>query len=61
MEKTKKAFRELLNQRDQADLLAGNGRWKNKKRGPVSRFYGDYLYAQDREMFNLEYSEWVKK
>lgn len=52
-----KAFRQFLNQ--------GDYWWKGKNNatgrplGQRTRQYGDYLYQQDREMFDFYYKEWV--
>ncbi len=62
--KTKKAFREYLNQqnldRRQSAPEYINPDYKNGIRGQRTRLYGDYLYSADREMFNVEYHKWVK-
>ena len=62
--KTRKAYRELLNKQDlefrpirEANGLRTmhhNGRYQQRKRA-----YGDYLYFQDREKFEVEYKEWA--
>lgn len=58
---SKKAFREYLNSLDHL----GNHRSEhthNGRRhifGQRTRKYGDYLYAQDREKFNVDYEEWL--
>lgn len=60
-----KAFRELLNRRNQpahesktsgalVDTRYRNGRYRQLKRP-----YGDYLYAQDREKFLVNLREWI--
>jgi hypothetical protein len=65
MKTTKKAFREHLNQQDLAgrkaiaeagsivDPLHRNGRYQQR-----TRLYGDYLYSQDRAMFDHEFEQW---
>lgn len=52
-------FRELLNKESQGRVDEGGSIWKNDKYGNTKRAYGDYLYSQDREMFNLNYQEWL--
>jgi NADH:ubiquinone oxidoreductase subunit len=49
---SKKAFREFLNHGNYQHSHANN-RYGNRKRP-----YGDYLYSQDREKFNVDYEEW---
>ena len=56
MKTTKKAFREHLNTRFAGTENHRNGAFRQLKRG-----YGDYLYNQDREMFDVEYAEWKKQ
>lgn len=51
-----KRFREHLN-REGAIV----GAWTNKRRGQKTRLYGDYLYAQDREMFMVHMAEWLRE
>ena len=41
------------------NALAGSRLWKNGRRGNKVRQYGDYLYAQDREMFLFEMKNWL--
>lgn len=57
---TRKEFREILNQRfpfNPNDQGKGErGRYKATKRP-----YGDYLYRQDREMFEIDYQEELKR
>jgi hypothetical protein len=53
MKITKKAFREYLNSFDDGEPTYRNGRYHSTKRA-----YGDYLYAQDPEMFNVQFKEW---
>jgi hypothetical protein len=53
MKPTKKAFREVLNAR-----FAGTENYRNGPYRQVKRGYGDYLYAQDRAKFDVEYAEW---
>jgi hypothetical protein len=50
---TKKAFREFLN-REYPEPDHREGRYHQR-----TRPYGDYLYAQDREKFDVEYTEWL--
>ena len=49
---TKKMFREELNAGDYQHSHANN-RYGNRK-----RLYGDYLYYQDREKFDVDFEEW---
>ncbi len=77
MKLTKKAFREVLNKRHQEkvereqkrlhalpkdfvqremDRIMGNGVYHARKRKQ-----GDYLYAQDPEMFNHLFKEWKEE
>jgi hypothetical protein len=59
---TRAAFRRLLNEQDLAERAARpkddvrhrNGRYQQQK-----RLYGDYLYHQDREKFDVDYQEWL--
>lgn len=46
---TIKAFKELLNKTFPMESL---GRWKNHRFHQRVREYGDYLYSQDRGMFD---------
>ena len=48
---TKKQFRELLNK----EAPVANRPWKSHRFGNTKRNYGDYLYAQDRDMFEQNY------
>lgn len=62
MKRTKKAFREYLNQQNQMvnEVRGENILWKHTgTRGQRTRLYGDYLYQADREMFNAEYQKWI--
>ena len=52
---TKKMFREYLNKLAEDSPLHRNGRYHQSKRG-----YGDYLYFQDREKFNVDFEEWKR-
>ena len=52
MKLTKKAFKEYLNEKFK-DPTYRNGKFKQLKRP-----YGDYLYSQDREQFDMEYEIW---
>lgn len=47
------AFKKYLNQR----FPAVKGLWKNNQYGNKTRDYGDYLYSQDRNMFNARLKE----
>jgi len=63
---TIKSFREYLNAKFRFDLA----NWRNNQFRQVSREYGDYLYHQDREMFNVcledalagkgDYADWKR-
>jgi hypothetical protein len=61
---TKKAFKEFLNKQELEHRKVApeyiNTQYKNGVRGQRTRLYGDYLYSQDREMFNAEYQNWLK-
>ena len=59
MKKTKKVFRELLNRQDTESKNPIS--WKNNQYGQRKRLYGDYLYAQDRIKFDVNYEEWLKE
>lgn len=48
----RKAFREFLNELGRSGKNHRNGRYQQRTRG-----YGDYLYAQDREKFDVEFAE----
>lgn len=55
MKITKKQFRQYLNNKYGVDTQKwGNGNYAARKRA-----YGDYLYNQDREMFNIEYAKFM--
>jgi hypothetical protein len=56
---TKKAFRRYLNERHPSQVVAGLK--QGSMPGPRTRGYGDYLYSQDKEMFDVEYEAWVDK
>jgi hypothetical protein len=49
---TKKAFREYLNQ-------LGGENHRNGVYQQRTRPYGDYLYFQDRDKFDVDYAEWI--
>jgi hypothetical protein len=49
---TRKAYREHLNAT--CEGVHRNGRYAQK-----TRKYGDYLYHQDREKFEVDYAAWV--
>ena len=53
--KTKKQFREYLNKQ-----FANDSKWKHNRFHQRTRQYGDYLYFQDKVMFNVNYSEWLE-
>jgi len=52
---SRKAFREELNHSGYQHSHANN-RFGNRKRP-----YGDYLYAQDCEKFEVDYQEWLDR
>ena len=56
--RTKKEFREYLNKLYGCDQT---GKGENKRYKPNKRGYGDYLYSQDRIMFDIAYQEWLEK
>ncbi len=55
---TKKMFREHLNARYPVPEARGTVNAAGPVYGPTKRPYGDYLYAQDRDKFDLEFEEW---
>lgn len=55
MKKTKKEFRKYLNNAFPKE----KGLWKNGRYHQIKREYGDYLYYQDRIMFDNHYDEWL--
>lgn len=56
MKPTKKMFRELLNEADKKNPV----NWKHNQYHQRTRLYGDYLYNQDRDMFDENYGRWLK-
>jgi hypothetical protein len=52
--KTKADFRRHLN-----DTCRNAPQYRNGRYSQRTRPYGDYLYAQDRDKFDVEYKEWV--
>ncbi len=60
---TKKEFREYLNAQPLGDFgqWAGQSSATGRVLGPRKRPYGDYLYAQDRAMFDFEFEEWKER
>ena len=50
-----KRFREHLNSQD-----VGDSKHRHRNYRQRTRLYGDYLYAQDREKFDMELAEWLK-
>jgi hypothetical protein len=54
---TMKAFREYLNEQERqiGSSLHRHNQYQQRKRA-----YGDYLYFQDRDKFNVEFEEWIK-
>jgi hypothetical protein len=57
MKKTKKEFERLMNEHFGVDRSrhGWTARW-----GAISRPYGTYLRASDREKFNIYYEEWLR-
>lgn len=55
---TKKAFKEHLNR---TIGFSDEGKGKKGRYKATKRKYGDYLYSQDRVMFNVNYEEWLKE
>ena len=55
MKKTFKQFREHLNKECQGTIH------KHNRYNQRSREYGDYLYFQDRDKFDVLFNEWLKK
>ncbi len=55
MKKTKKNFRLILN------IWYADSKYKNGTYGQQKRAYGDYLYSQDIDRFNLLYDIWDTK
>lgn len=51
--KTRAAFRKYLNELDPAYLH------KHERYGQRTRLYGDYLYHQDREKFEVDFRDWL--
>ncbi|MFA5759638.1 MAG: hypothetical protein WC942_09835 [Clostridia bacterium] len=56
---TKKEFKELLN-KEYPFNKEDKGKGKNGKYKPSKRAYGDYLYSQDKEMFNVSYKRYLE-
>lgn len=60
---SKKKFQEMLNAEDRDKRGSEHGRivngHKNYRYHQSKRLYGDYLRAQDPEMFNANYSEYL--
>lgn len=61
---TKAKFQKMLNENDkeQRGNKYGNlvDAYKNNQYGPTKRLYGDYLRSCDPDMFNANYSEYLK-
>lgn len=57
--KTKKQFIEFLNAQYPFNPNNNQGKGYKGKYKPTKRGYGDYLYSQDREMFNRDYQNWL--
>lgn len=59
---TKKKFQEMLNRMDEARRASRpqeDTRWKHNQFHQRTRLYGDYLRAQDPDMFNANYREFL--
>lgn len=54
---TKKEYREYLNETIGLD---DQGKGTNNRYKPRSRLYGDYLWHQDRDMFEASYQEYIE-
>lgn len=56
--RTRAAYRRYLNEMDVAypSPRHKHGRYEQRKRA-----YGDYLYAQDREKFDVDYAAWLEE
>lgn len=54
---SKKDFRDFLNKLEEKDGY----KWHNGRYGATKRKYGDYLYSQDRDLFECNYSDWLCK
>lgn len=52
-----KEYREKLNHEHEA---AGGVKHRHGRFHQITRPYGDYLYAQDREMFMVNLREWLE-
>lgn len=50
-----KRFRDFLNSQD-----VGDSKHRHLNFQQRTRKYGDYLYHQDRDKFNMELAEWLK-
>jgi len=55
---TKQEFRQYLNDTEGFDTI---GKGPNNRMKPKKRLYGDYLWFQDRIMFDVLYNEYIKK
>jgi len=55
MKITKKAFKELLN-----DKYSAKGTGWNRQSGARTRPYGDWLYSADKVRFDMDYNEFLK-
>lgn len=55
----KKLFREFMNEEAKGRVENGGKIWRNNIFGNRKRAYGDYLFAQDRDMFNNNYRLWL--
>lgn len=52
MKLTKKAFKDVLNR------VYPDPSYKNGKYHQSTRPYGDYLYSQDKDQFDMLFEEW---
>lgn len=53
---TKKAFKKVLNEKYGEAKEEG---W-NRKSGPKTRLYGDWLYSADKGMFDMLYHQYIQ-
>lgn len=60
---TRKEFRERLNKLFPAPTgnPAVDGKGANNRYRPTKRAYGDYLWHQDRPMFENDYQEYLRE
>jgi hypothetical protein len=56
---TRADFRRALNASLGGRVEEGGRQYRNHVYGNRSRAYGDYLYRQDRDMFENDYHQWL--